>query len=42
MCLPMIAVEKGNTELLDIINSSIETLRESGQLDELYARWNLI
>lgn len=37
-----IAVEKGNTELLDIINSSIETLRESGQLDELYARWNLI
>ena len=37
-----IAVEKGNTELLDIINSSIETMRQNGQLDELYAKWNLI
>ena len=37
-----IAVEKGNTELLEIINSSLETLKESGKLDELYSKWNLM
>ena len=37
-----IAVEKGNTELLDLINTAVDTLRESGQLEELYAKWNLI
>ena len=37
-----IAVEKGNSELLDIINSSIATLQENGKLDELYAKWNLM
>lgn len=37
-----IAVEKGNSELLDLINSAVDTLRESGQLEELYAKWNLI
>lgn len=37
-----IAVEKGNTELLDIINTSIAALMENGTMDELYAKWNLI
>ena len=37
-----IAVEKGNTELLEIINSSLETLKENGKLDELYSKWNLM
>ena len=37
-----IAAEKGNSELLDLINSAVDTLRESGQLEELYAKWNLI
>lgn len=37
-----IAVEKGNSELLDLINSAVDTLRESGQLEELYTKWNLI
>ena len=37
-----IAVRKGDSTLLGIIDSSIETLRENGTLDELYAKWNLI
>lgn len=34
-----IAVKKGNTELLDAINASIATLKESGKLDEIVAKY---
>lgn len=36
-----IAVKKGDSELLNIINTSIETLIENGTMDELYTKWNL-
>ncbi len=34
-----IAVKKGNTELLDAINASIASLKESGKLDEIVAKY---
>ena len=34
-----IAVKKGNTELLDAINASIASLKESGVLDEIVAKY---
>ncbi len=34
-----IAVKKGNTELLDAINASIASLKESGTLDEIVAKY---
>lgn len=34
-----IAVKKGNTELLDQINSAIAELKESGKLDEIVAKY---
>lgn len=33
-----IAVQKGNTEMLDVINEVIAELKESGELDEIIAR----
>ena len=34
-----IAVKKGNTELLDQINSAIAELKESGKLDEITSKY---
>lgn len=34
-----IAVKKGNTELLDKINGALKTLRDSGKLDEIVAKY---
>ena len=33
------AVKKGNTELLDKINTGMENLKASGKYDEIYAKW---
>lgn len=37
-----IAVQKGNSELLVLINEGLAKLIENGKLDELKAKWNLI
>jgi ABC-type amino acid transport/signal transduction systems, periplasmic component/domain len=37
-----IAVAKGNTELLSIINSSLKTLNENGKIAELKAKYNIL
>lgn len=34
-----VAVKKGNTELLDKINSTLKNLKESGKLDEIVAKY---
>lgn len=34
-----IAIKKGNTELLDKINSGLEKLKENGKYAELYKKW---
>ncbi len=34
-----IGVRKGNTELLDSINATIQRMQDSGQFDELTAKW---
>ena len=34
-----IAVKKGNQELLDRINSGLESIKASGELDQLIAKW---
>ena len=34
-----IAVKKGNTELLDKINTALETLKDNGTLDEIVANY---
>lgn len=34
-----IGVLKGNTELLQVINGSIETIYENGQYDSIYEKW---
>jgi ABC-type amino acid transport substrate-binding protein len=34
-----IAVQKGNTELLDKINAGMKNIKDSGKFDELYAKW---
>lgn len=34
-----IAVQKGDRELLDLINDVLHTLQTSGELDRMYARW---
>lgn len=33
------AVQKGNTELLDKINAGMQNLKDSGEFDEIYAKW---
>lgn len=37
-----IGVQKGNTELLDLINEGLAILMENGQFDELKAKWGII
>lgn len=37
-----IAVKKGNTELLDMINQGLEAMMEDGSFDALKAKWNLL
>ena len=37
-----IAVQKGNTELLDLINQGLAAMQEDGSFDELKAKWNLL
>lgn len=34
-----IAVTKGNTEVLDILNEGLEKIKASGELDEIIAKW---
>ena len=34
-----IAVKKGNTELLDKINTALESLKDNGTLDEIVAKY---
>ena len=34
-----IAVRKGNTELLEKLNSGLETLEKSGELDQIHVKW---
>ncbi|SES30725.1 transporter substrate-binding domain-containing protein [Psychrobacillus sp. OK032] len=34
-----IAVKKGNTEFLDALNQSLETLRSNGEFDKVYDNW---
>jgi len=36
-----LAVKKGNTRLLGILNKGISTLRASGDLERIYSQWNL-
>ncbi len=36
-----LAVQKGNTELLDKLNAGLKTLKENGKLDEMIAAWGL-
>lgn len=36
-----IAVQKGNTELLDKINAGLKNLKENGEFDKLLEKWNL-
>ncbi len=36
------AVKKGDTKLLEKLNSALKTLQESGKLDELKAKWELV
>ena len=36
-----LAVQKGNTELLDKLNAGLKTLKENGKLDEMIAKWDL-
>lgn len=36
-----IAVKKGNTELLDMLNEGLANIKENGTYDELLAKWNL-
>lgn len=33
------AVQKGNTELLEKINTGMQNLKDSGKFDEIYAKW---
>lgn len=35
-----IAVKKGNTELLDVINSTLAEMKENGEIEELAAQYN--
>lgn len=37
-----IAVKKGNTELLDLINQGLEAMMADGSFDELKAKWNIL
>lgn len=37
-----IAVQKGNTELLDLINKGLEMMMEDGSFDALKAKWNIL
>ena len=37
-----IAVKKGNTELLNLINEGLEAMKADGSYDELKAKWNLL
>ena len=37
-----IAVKKGNSELLDMINQGLEAMMEDGSFDALKAKWNLL
>ena len=37
-----IAVKKGNTELLDLINQGLEAMMAGGSFDELKAKWNIL
>ena len=37
-----VAVKKGNTELLDVIDTLIADLRTSGELDALVSKWELV
>lgn len=34
-----IAVQKGNTELLDKINTGMQNLKDNGKFDEIFAKW---
>lgn len=36
-----IAVKKGNTALLDLVNETIDELRASGELDAMLVKWGL-
>ena len=36
-----IAVQKGNTELLDKINAGLKNVQEDGTFDELLEKWGL-
>ncbi|SEQ44164.1 ABC transporter substrate-binding protein [Thalassovita taeanensis] len=36
-----IAVNKGNTELLDTLNSGLAAIKSSGELDEILVKWGL-
>ena len=37
-----IAIKKGNTELLNLINEGLEAMKADGSYDELKAKWNLL
>ena len=37
-----IAVKKGNTELLNLINEGLEAMKADGSYDELKTKWNLL
>ena len=37
-----IAVKKGNTELLDLINQGLEAMMADGSFDELKAKWHIL
>lgn len=37
-----IAVKKGNTELLNLINEGLEAMKADGSYDDLKAKWNLL
>lgn len=37
-----IAVKKGNTELLNLINEGLQAMIDDGSFDELKAKWNII
>lgn len=37
-----IAVKKGDTELLDLVNKGLEAMKADGSFDALKAKWNLI
>ncbi|HNZ95365.1 MAG TPA: transporter substrate-binding domain-containing protein, partial [Sphaerochaeta sp.] len=37
-----IAVQKGNTKLLGLINKGLEIAMEDGSFDALKAKWNLL